>query len=61
MTSKEPFQQPSDDRDTFTITTSTKNKILAKLIITTGLIAFTSYWAFQSSTCRYEKGRGLTQ
>jgi hypothetical protein len=57
MTSKEP----SDDLYTFTIKSSAKNKILAKLIITAGLIAITTHLSLQSAICQYEEGKNLTQ
>jgi len=60
MDSKEQSQQQSEEKLTFTIRTSTKNRIMAKLIIFLFLTGCFNYFFSQQAAKEYEKGKELT-
>ena len=54
-------QKHSEERLTFIVNRSTRNRFIAKLIILLGLTAFGSHLFIQDATQTYEKGLELTQ
>lgn len=61
MNSPEPQEPDSKEKLTFTITKSTRNIFLAKLLILLGLIVGGSYLFTQAGVQEYEKGLELTK
>jgi predicted PurR-regulated permease PerM len=61
MSSTDRLQHQSEEKVTFTVKSSTRSRFIAKLIITAGLVAVTTYFFTQNSAKQYEKGIALTQ
>jgi len=61
MNSKEPKEQLSEEKLTFTITKSTKNIFFAKILILLGLTIGGGYLFTQTAAQQYKKGQELTQ
>ena len=61
MSYTEPLQHQSEDKVTFIVESSTRNRFIVRLIITAGLAVITSYFFIQSSADLNKKGTALTQ
>ncbi len=61
MNSPNHVQHEANDIVTFSLKSSTISRLIARLIVTTSLVAVTSCFFVQNSTKEYEKGQSLTQ
>lgn len=61
MNSPNHLQQETNDIVTFRLKSSTTSRLIARLIVTTSLVAVSSCFLSQTFAKEYEKGQALTQ